>query len=181
MYKRILLTGLFVLSPAAFACVPGAAGSGPQGDPNCMAPILTDPGYFGYPLGGAPDNGGYYPSAGSTPKIVYLPTKYGAVVINPNTGRWDSAFGLSSKRAALKEATHKCEANGNAPCNEVLLTYSNGCGAMARGLFDNGSSETLYTRGAETAQEAERLALKKCLDGGGNDCKIIMPAECSLP
>ena len=181
MYKRILLTGLFVLSPAAFACVPGAAGSGPQGDPNCMAPILTDSGYFGYPLGGAPDNGGYYPSAGSAPKIVYLPTKYGAVVYNPKTGRWDSAFGLSSKRAALKEATRRCEGphGENAPCNEVLLTYSNGCGAMAEGGVDGGWK--VYADAGETPKEAERLALKFCSDRGASDCKIVMPAECSLP
>ena len=179
MYKRILLTGLFVLSPAAFACVPGAAGSGPQGDPNCMAPILTDPGYFGYPLGGAPDNGGYYPSAGSAPKIVYLPTKYGAVVYNPKTGRWDSAFGLSSKRAALKEATHKCEANDNAPCDKELLTYSNSCGAMAEGR--KADAWVLYPNAAETPTEAERLALKKCSDRGASNCEIVMPAECSLP
>ena len=180
MYKRILLTGLFVLSPAAFACVPGAAGSGPQGDPNCMAPILTDPGYFGYPLGGAPDNGGYYPSAGSAPKVVYLPSKYGAIVGNPKTGLWDSAFGLKSKRAAVKEAIRKCEGpNGdNAPC-EVYLTYRNSCAAIADGTMND--KKVMYPDAAETAQEAERLALKYCSDRGASDCKIVMPAECSLP
>ena len=129
----------------------------------------------------ASSGGGYYPSAGSAPKIVYLPTKYGAVVYNPKTGRWDSAFGLSSKRAALKEATRRCEGphGENASCDFVLLAYSNGCGAMAEGGVEGGVQ--LYARGAETAQEAEQLALKKCSDRGGSNCKIVMPAECSLP
>ena len=184
MYKRMVSMGLLlaaVMGGASSVYAQECPGMGVY-DPSQGACHMADGSSItvGPP---ASSGGGYYPSAGSAPKIVYLPTKYGAVVNNPKNGSWDSAFGLSSKRAALKEATRRCEGphGENAPCNEVLLTYSNGCGAMARGLFDNGSYSILYARGAETAQEAERLALRKCLDGGGSDCKIIMPAECSLP
>ena len=173
MYKRIVSMGLLLGS------LLGAQSAVNAQDPT-QGPLQTDPGLRGY---GYNNGGGYYPSAGSAPKVVYLPTKYGAVVYNPKTGEWDSAFGLSSKRAALKEATRRCEgAHGeNAPCNEVLLTYSNGCGAMAQGVFNNGHYSSLYSRGAITAQEAERLALKFCSDDGVPNCKIVMPAECSLP
>jgi hypothetical protein len=185
MYKRIVSMGLLLA-----AVMGGASSVYAQECPGM--PGIYDPaqGACHMPDGSsitvgppASSGGGYYPSAGSAPKVVYLPTQYGAVVYNPKTGRWDSAFGLSSKRAALKEATRRCEgAHGeNAPCNEVLLTYSNGCGAMAQGLFENGATSKLYTDAAETPKEAERLALKFCSDRGASDCKIIMPAECSLP
>ena len=171
MYKRIVSMGLLLGS------LLGAQSAVNAQDPT-QGPLQTDPGLRGY---GYNNDGGYYPSAGSAPKVVYLPTKYGAVVVNPKTGQWNSALGLSSKRAALKEATRRCEGphGENAPCDFVLLTYSNGCGAMAEGGVEGGVQ--LYARGAETAQEAEQLALKKCSDRGGSNCKIVMPAECSLP
>ena len=169
MYKCIVSMGLLLSS------LLGAQSAVNAQDPT-QGPLQTDPGLRGY---GYNNGGGYYPSAGSAPKVVYLPTKYGAVVYNPKTGRWDSAFGLSSKRAALKEATHKCEANDNAPCDKELLTYSNSCGAMAEGR--KADAWVLYPNAAETPTEAERLALKKCSDRGASNCEIVMPAECSLP
>ena len=184
MYKRIVSMGLLLA-----AVMGGASSVYAQECPGM--PGIYDPaqGACHMPDGSsitvgppASSGGGYYPSAGSAPKVVYLPTKYGAVVNNPKNGSWDSAFGLSSKRAALKEATRRCEGphGENAPCNEVLLTYSNGCGAMAEGRQAEGGVK-LYTEAAETPREAERLALKFCSDDGAADCKIIMPAECSLP
>ena len=170
MYKRIVSMGLLLGS------LLGAQSAVNAQDPT-QGPLQTDPGLRGY---GYNNGGGYYPSAGSAPKIVYLPTKYGAVVNNPNTSRWDSAFGLNSKRAAIREATHRCEANGNAPCNQVLLTYRNGCGAMAQG-GTKGGNWRMYPEFAESSKEAEQLALRSCSDDGAADCKIIMPAECSLP
>ena len=177
MYKHIVSMGLLLGS------LLGLQASVNAQDPT-QGPLQNDPSLAIYGYGaGSSSGGGYYPSAGSAPKIVYLPTKYGAVVYNPKTGRWDSAFGLSSKRAALKEATRRCEGlhGENAPCNEVLLTYSNSCGAMAQGRFDGGRYSSIYSRGAITGQEAEQLALKYCSDDGVPNCKIIMPAECSLP
>ena len=136
MYKRIVSMGLLLGS------LLGIQSSVNAQDPTTQGPLQNDPSLaiYGYGTGSSGGGSGYYPSAGSAPKVVYLPTKYGAVVYNPKTGEWDSAFGLSSKRAALKEATRRCEgAHGeNAPCNEVLLTYSNSCGAMAQGFFDDG-------------------------------------------
>ena len=174
MYKRIVSTGLLLGS------LLGIQSSVNAQDPTTQGPLQNDPSLAIYGYGtGSSGGGGYYPSAGSAPKVVYLPSKYGAVVYNPKTGRWDSAFGLSSKRAALKEATHKCEANGNAPCNQIFLTYRNGCGAMAEGGIEK--KWKIYADAGETSKEAERLALKKCSDDGAADCKIIMPAECSLP
>ena len=180
MYKRIVSMGLLLGS------LLGIQSSVNAQDPTTQGPLQNDPSLaiYGYGTGSSGGGGGYYPpSAGSAPKVVYLPTKYGAVVNNPKTGQWDSAFGLSSKRAALKEATRRCEGphGENAPCNEVLLTYSNGCGAMAEGSFRDRGTTILYTDAAETPTEAERLALKYCSNDGASDCKIVMPAECSLP
>ena len=175
MYKHIVSMGLLLGS------LLGLQASVNAQDPT-QGPLQNDPSLAIYGYGaGSSSGGGYYPSAGSAPKIVYLPTKYGAVVYNPKTGQWNSAFGLSSKRAALKEATRRCEGphGENAPCNEVLLTYSNGCGAMAEGGVDGGWK--VYADAGETPKEAERLALKFCSDRGASDCKIVMPAECSLP
>ena len=170
MYKRIVSMGLLLGS------LLGAQSAVNAQDPT-QGPLQTDPGLRGY---GYNNGGGYYPSAGSAPKVVYLPSKYGAIVGNPKTGLWDSAFGLKSKRAAVKEAIRKCEGpNGdNAPC-EVYLTYRNSCAAIADGTMND--KKVMYPDAAETAQEAERLALKYCSDRGASDCKIVMPAECSLP
>ena len=119
----ILCMGLFPMF--SFACSPGVGG-GPSGDPHCMAPILANDPYY---------NGSM--NQQQTPVVVHIPSKYGAVAMNMDTGYGSGVLNQDSLSKAKKAALTQCrQGNSKAPC-KVVATVRNGCIAAAKGQIIN--------------------------------------------
>lgn len=119
----ILCMGLFPMF--SFACSPGVGG-GPSGDPHCMAPILANDPYY---------NGSM--NQQQTPVVVHIPSKYGAVAMNMDTGYGSGVLNQDSLSKAKKAALAQCrQGNSKAPC-KVVATVRNGCIAAAKGQIIN--------------------------------------------
>jgi hypothetical protein len=113
-------------------------------------------------------------SAPSKPRV--LPSKYGAVALDMKTGGFDSAYGEVSEAVAKSKALQKCASKN---C-KIIGYYRNTCTALARGQISKTRGVTPIQYGI-TKAIAESKALARCEAIGAKDCKIIMPAECSLP
>lgn len=123
----ILCMGLFPMF--SFACSPGVGG-GPSGDPHCMAPILANDPYY---------NGSM--NQQQTPVIVHIPSKYGAVAMNMDTGYASGVLNQDSLSKAKKAALTQCrQGNPKASCR-VASWVRNGCIAAARGQIINNPTQ----------------------------------------
>lgn len=163
----ILCMGLFPMF--SFACSPGVGG-GPSGDPHCMAPILAnDPYYNGSINRGQPQS-----------ITIHIPSKYGAVAVNTETGISGGALNKNSKSEAKRAAIRQCEEGGkNAPC-KVVIWVRNGCIAVAEGKFPSGKSQIFYSSTGEEGT-VENDVLRKCRKSGASNCEVFIPEGCSLP
>lgn len=107
------------------------------------------------------------------------------------TGRWHKtwgAFALSKDGAgglavgqrrkgdAAKEAERVCATSGSSSC-KVSFTFYNQCGAAV--VPTSGSGGTLFGS-SETAEKAEKIALDRCSNEGGLECKVVY-SVCSKP
>lgn len=99
--------------------------------------------------------------------------RWGAIVIDSNTGLDGLVTDYSSKSAAVKAAMNACVSLGGRQC-KVEQVYSNGCAAVAWGSNSHG------TTSADTEAQAQALAMQACTEGGTQGCKIAYSA-CSLP
>ena len=169
--KKLLFTVFMCISSAiALACTPGVAGSGPSGDPNCMAPILSNDPYSQYNSQTAPP-----PQKIINTTIVHVPSKYGAMAINKKTGIAGGAIEMNSKAEAKREAIKKCENDGkNAPCS-LLIWVQNSCMAGAVN-----AKNQLFMEGGKPG-EVEQIAINSCKAAGNSRCKIFIPEACSVP
>lgn len=123
----ILCMGLFPMF--SFACSPGVGG-GPSGDPHCMAPILANDPYY---------NGSM--NQQQTPVVVHIPSKYGAVAMNMDTGYASGVLNQDSLSKAKKAALTQCrQGNPKASCR-VASWVRNGCIAAARGQIINNPTQ----------------------------------------
>ena len=164
----ILCMGLFPMF--SFACSPGVGG-GPSGDPHCMAPILANDPYY---------NGSM--NQQQTPVIVHIPSKYGAVAMNMDTGYASGVLNQDSLSKAKKAALTQCrQGNPKAPC-KVVSWVRNGCIAGAKGqIINNPTKWTSFFAGKDKGL-AEAAALAKCkADPKVRDCQVYLPEGCSLP
>lgn len=84
---------------------------------------------------------------------------YGAIALQPETGHFGYTAEAGTSRAAKIEALNLC---GDPRC-EVVVSFSNACGALARGPKKH------YTATGATRPEAEAKALRKCAT---KDCVI---------
>ena len=84
---------------------------------------------------------------------------HGAIALQSESGQLGYAYAADSARAAKVEALNQC---GNARC-EVVLSFNNACGALARG------PKKYFTATGATRQEAETKALRQCAD---NSCTV---------
>jgi len=164
----ILCMGLFPMF--SFACSPGVGG-GPSGDPHCMAPILANDPYY---------NGSM--NQQQTPVVVHIPSKYGAVAMNMDTGYGSGVLNQDSLSKAKKAALTQCrQGNSKAPC-KVVATVRNGCIAAAKGQIINNPIMWTSFFAAKEKGLAEAAALAKCkADPKVRDCQVYLPEGCSLP
>lgn len=88
---------------------------------------------------------------------------HGAIAVQRDTGRFGYAYAAATSRAAKLEALKQCADPG---C-EVVVSFSNACGALARNPT-RGAKGYFAAKGA-TRQEAEAKALRLCAAG---DCAI---------
>jgi hypothetical protein len=137
--------------------------------PDGSSPPMT----IGVPSSGS-SSGSRGSSAPSKPRV--LDSKYGAVALDMKTGAFDSAYGETSEAIAKKNALARC----NSKSCKIIGSYRNTCVALAWGLLSKKGSISPAGFGIEKTL-AEADALKKCSAQGGRNCKIMMPAECSLP
>ena len=180
--KRSLI-GLFLglLSVTAWAqCAPGGQFIEQQ-----MQGYTT--GFCTYPSGNyynhgvnetpIPTNSGSSGSGGSSapskPRV--LASKYGAVALDMKTGGFASSYGEVSEAVAKRNALSRCKSKS---C-KIVASYWNTCAAVARGTLKKGSPTPVAY---DTQKKlAESKALARCESTGASNCRIIMPAECSLP
>ena len=170
MNKFILILCIGISSAFSFACSPGVGG-GPSGDPHCMAPILANDPYY---------NGSM--NQQQTPVVVHIPSKYGAVAMNMDTGYGSGVLNQDSLSKAKKAALAQCrQGNSKAPC-KVVATVRNGCIAAAKGQIINNPIMWTSFFAAKEKGLAEAAALAKCkADPKVRDCQVHLPEGCSLP
>jgi hypothetical protein len=178
----LVVLGLGLLSATAWAqCAPGGQFIEQQGQ-GVTYGICTYPSGNYYTHGanetpvptGSGSGGSRGSSAPSKPRV--LDSKYGAVALDMKTGGFDSAYGEVSEAVAKSKALQKCASKN---C-KIIGYYRNTCTALARGQISKTRGVTPIQYGI-TKAIAESKALARCEAIGAKDCKIIMPAECSLP
>ena len=155
----------------ALACTPGGSG-GPTGDPNCMGGVFTEERLRQQNRGS-----GY-----TTPKInrIQLPDYWGAVSASKTKPYLDSVDNMGSEKSAKELALERCEKASASSC-ELIYVYKNGCASVANGSFKKNSVNIAFPGGGDTPRMAESDAIKRCEESGGQNCRIVMPTECSLP
>ena len=84
---------------------------------------------------------------------------YGAIALQRETGQLGYAVDAATSRAAKIEALKQCAD----PRCEVVASFSNACGALARG------PKKYFPATGATRQEAETKALRLC---AGKDCEV---------
>lgn len=99
-------------------------------------------------------------------------TRWGAIAVDGNAGKFGGVEGMASRSRASKAATQICRQNGGSS-SKVMAVYYNQCGAMAWG--DNRSAT--YT-GPDYDKTIE-LAVAECAKQTAN-CKPYY-AGCSYP
>ena len=81
--------------------------------------------------------------------------------------RYGYAYGYGSMGQARAEALNQCAREGDRTC-QIVVTVHSGCGALA--VSGNcGSRGWAY---APSRGEAERIALRECINHGGTNCTI---------
>ena len=88
---------------------------------------------------------------------------HGAIALQRDTGRFGYAYAAATSRAAKLDALKQCAD----PRCEVVVTFSNACGGLARDPA-RGPKGYFAAKGA-TRQEAEAKALRLCAH---RDCAI---------
>ena len=85
-------------------------------------------------------------------KVVVKKGVYGAIALQRETGQFGYAYNSTTSRAAKIEALKQCDH----PRCEVVASFSNACGALARG------PKKYFPATGATRQEAETKALRLC-------------------
>lgn len=98
--------------------------------------------------------------------------RYGAIAIDPTTGKFAGVDGMSSRRRAEKAALAGCKRDGGSKC-KVLDRYSNQCGSLAWG------DSAAHSFHAPTAQMADDGAVRLC-SARTTNCDIFF-SGCSYP
>ena len=85
---------------------------------------------------------------------------YGAIALARDSGQFGYAVDTITARAAKVEALRQCDH----PRCEVVLSFTNGCAALAR------SPAKYFPAKGATRQEAETKALRLC---AARDCQVL--------
>ena len=92
-------------------------------------------------------------------KVVVKKGVYGAIALQRETGQLGYAYNAATSRAAKTEALKQCAD----PRCEVVASFSNACGALARGPKKH------FPATGATRQEAEAKALRLC---AAKECEV---------
>ena len=92
-------------------------------------------------------------------RVVVKKGVYGAIALQRETGQVGYVYNTATSRAAKIEALKQCAD----PHCEVVVSFSNACGALARG------AKKYFPATGATQQEAETKALRLC---AAKDCAI---------
>jgi hypothetical protein len=104
---------------------------------------------------------------------------WGAIALDDQTVSIGTSTGQASRRAALKEATRKCESIGGKEC-KVILYYENQCAAIAEPVADVNPMIASYKVGL-SSQEAVDTAIRECeRENNAGQCKAIY-SNCTSP
>jgi hypothetical protein len=99
------------------------------------------------------------PSSAHSAKVLKSSGANGAIALQRETGAVGYSYDQPSSRAAKLEALKQC---GDEKC-EVLVSFRNACGAIARG------TTKYFSATGATRQEAETKAQRLC---GAKTCEI---------
>lgn len=160
---RFALALFLVLAHASAAwsqCAPGIPGAG---NPGCIPPGQPNSPYD------QADQGQPIPPAGPAPVWA---DRWGAIAIDPVSGRAGTVTGRESKSQAEKAALELCAQHGGNNCT-LGVTYYNQCAAAAQP--DPGG--VISTAHAADSPTAERIALEACKAHG--KCSVVY-SKCSL-
>ena len=103
--------------------------------------------------------------ASATPARADFGDTFAAIAYSPSTGHVGYSYNAPSRARAEQAALNECDRDDA----EILVWVKNGYAAMAVG--DDGSYG--YAWGS-TRATAERIALQKCLDVGGERPRIVV-------
>jgi hypothetical protein len=142
-------------------CAPGIPEAG---NPECLPPDDANSPYY-------QGDRNQQPAQPQQPQAVWE-KRWGAIVIDNDTGQAGTVVNYASRSAAVDAATHDCQLHGSSHC-KLELAYYNQCAAIAWG------STAHFTGGGPTKQNAESFALHSC-NQGTTSCKIAY-SDCSLP
>jgi serine/threonine-protein kinase len=92
-------------------------------------------------------------------KVVVKKGVFGAIALQRDTGQLGYAYNSATSRAAKMEALKQC---AHLRC-EVVASFSNACGALARG------PKKYFPATGATRQEAETKALRLC---AAKECEV---------
>ena len=92
-------------------------------------------------------------------KVVVKKGVYGAIALQRQTGQLGYAYNAATAREAKIEALNQCAH----PSCEVVASFSNACGALARG------PKKYFPATGATRQEAEAKALRLC---AARECEV---------
>ena len=97
-------------------------------------------------------------------KVVVKKGVYGAIALQRETGQLGYAYNAATSRAAKVEALKQCAD----PHCEVVVAFSNACGALARQPARDPKKHFPAT--GATQQEAETKALRLC---ASSECTVV--------
>jgi len=96
----------------------------------------------------------------ATAKVVVKKGVYGAIALQRDTGQFGYAYNSATSRKAKTEALNQCAD----PRCEVVVAFSNACGALARG------PKKYFPATGAVRQEAEAKALRLC---AARECEVV--------
>ncbi len=98
--------------------------------------------------------------------------RYGSIASDADRGIYESVRDMAGVASAEQAALANCKSKGGRKC-EILLTYHNGCAAIAFG-------DTVYlAQTGPTVEAANQKALSQC-DAATTNCHVEFNV-CSLP
>lgn len=114
---------------------------------------------------------------------VYVPNRFGAVAVNYQKSHVVMVSNRISREEAEAAALSACRARGKTGNCQIFVSYGNECVAMVEGLQrENGKKEPylMYsTVPPEREGTAEDDAMRKCTERGYEECRVVLPEECS--
>lgn len=114
--------------------------------------------------------------ANSPPDNRHWKLTWGAIAVDSTTGDVGTATGKFSKHDAEQQALGRCRTRGAEKC-ELLLSYEHQCAVI---VWPGPNTGRVVAQGAATIDSATEIALPKCEQLGGRDCKVLY-SDCTKP